>query len=280
MPKSLDFSWVNGRRQQRRRRLYAVLTVLCAAAVYCGGQLAAYAVRLPGWVDRTLAEHFVPGYEGRLAALQQENRSLRAGLAAALPFEEENTALRELLACGRVEETLAYLPCTVTGLGPSGFTVDRSLPSGAALVDACGRLLGCVTQQGERSAEAALLGGPGCRAVCTVGGAVGTVVRQNGGLWLTGLPRGCAAQPGDPVVTLASESCPAGLWVGQLREAPVLSQDCLTALAPLEDTAALPAGACFAVQPVSDKRRIAKTAGLRYNLGRQSPPAAVPAKGR
>lgn len=247
MPNSLEYSWLSERRKRRRRRLTTALAALCVGAAFCGGQLAACLLGLPGRLDLAVGEALLPGYREDLAALQEENRALRAQTAALLPLARQNAALRKLLGSELWEQSFSYQPCTVTAVAAGGFTVDAVLEPGTPLVDASGRLLGCVARQDLRSAQATLLGAAGCRAACMVGGAVGTVELQNGVLWLTGLPRGCAAQAGDPVVTLASESCPAGLWVGRLQSSPVLSEDCLTACAPLEDAAALPAGTCFAV---------------------------------
>lgn len=252
MANGLDLARRGVRYARRRRRRAAVLAVLCAAAVVYGGRLAAWAAALPAKADAALAEHFVPGYTRRLEALTEETRTLRAGYCALLPLREENDAWRMLTESPRMQEGAQYTPCTVTALGPQGFTVDAALAPGTALVDCDGRLLGVVRTSGERSAQAVAAGRDGCAAACAVYAAdgsasVGTLERRGGTLWVTGLPRGCTARPGDAVVTVSSEACPAGCWVGTMAAAPATDESGLCAEAPLTGTAGDPAGVCFAV---------------------------------
>mgnify|MGYP001522876474 CR=1 FL=1 len=75
--------------------------------------------------------------------------------------------------------------------------------------------------------------GSGAGAVpALVGQALGTLTRQNGVLWVTGLPCNCKAAAGELAVTAQGQ-----YWAGQLAAAPQPDPGGLTLRAPLEDTA-------------------------------------------
>ena len=98
----------------------------------------------------------------------------------------------------------------------------------AALLDRSGRFAGIAGEHGTVSPA-----GSGAGAVpALVGQALGTLTRQNGVLWVTGLPCSCKAAAGELAVTAQGQ-----YWAGQLAAAPQPDPGGLTLRAPLEDTA-------------------------------------------
>lgn len=234
MAKGLDFS-VGARRVHRwarwQRRLAALLllAVLAAFVRRYGPGLAGRALSVPHW----LAAQAAPLFTARLDALQAENFALHTQLAAALPLQAENQALRTLLHSERAAPG-GWLAGRVIARGPDTLTLycaDGAPLPGAAVVDARGRYAGCVQQTQDAAVTVALPGAPGCLAGDWVG-----VLTARGGAWsLTGLPAAAAdaLAPGTAVTTLG------GQWVGVLAAAPTLDPAGLTATAALADTAGL-----------------------------------------
>ena len=96
------------------------------------------------------------------------------------------------------------------------------------MLDRSGRFAGIAGEHGTVSPA-----GSGAGAVpALVGQALGTLTRQNGVLWVTGLPCSCKAVAGELAVTAQGQ-----YWAGQLAAAPQPDPGGLTLRAPLEDTA-------------------------------------------
>ena len=97
-----------------------------------------------------------------------------------------------------------------------------------SIVDRSGRFAGIAGEHGTVSPA-----GSGAGAVpALVGQALGTLTRQNGVLWVTGLPCNRKAAAGELAVTAQGQ-----YWAGQLAAAPQPDPGGLTLRAPLEDTA-------------------------------------------
>ena len=111
---------------------------------------------------------------------------------------------------------------------PGGFLLAQPVQAGAAVLDRSGRFAGIAGEHGTVSPA-----GSGAGAVpALVGQALGTLTRQNGVLWVTGLPCSCKAAAGELAVTAQGQ-----YWAGQLAAAPQPDPGGLTLRAPLEDTA-------------------------------------------
>lgn len=111
---------------------------------------------------------------------------------------------------------------------PGGFLLAQPVQAGAAVLDRSGRFAGIAGEHGTVSPA-----GSGAGAVpALVGQALGTLTRQNGVLWVTGLPCSCKAAVGELAVTAQGQ-----YWAGQLAAAPQPDPGGLTLRAPLEDTA-------------------------------------------
>ena len=111
---------------------------------------------------------------------------------------------------------------------PGGFLMAQPVQAGAAVLDRSGRFAGIAGEHGTVSPA-----GSGAGAVpALVGQALGTLTRQNGVLWVTGLPCNCKAAAGELAVTAQGQ-----YWAGQLAAAPQPDPGGLTLRAPLEDIA-------------------------------------------
>ena len=111
---------------------------------------------------------------------------------------------------------------------PGGILLAQPVQAGAAVLDRSGRFAGIAGEHGTVSP-----GGQRSGAVpALVGQALGTLTRQNGVLWVTGLPCSCKAEAGELAVTAQGQ-----YWAGQLAAAPQPDPGGLTLRALLEDTA-------------------------------------------
>ena len=110
----------------------------------------------------------------------------------------------------------------------AAWAAAQPVQAGAAVLDRSGRFAGIAGEHGTVSPA-----GSGAGAVpALVGQALGTLTRQNGVLWVTGLPCSCKAAAGELAVTAQGQ-----YWAGQLAAAPQPDPGGLTLRAPLEDTA-------------------------------------------
>lgn len=218
-----------GARRRRARRLARLgAAALLAVLVWRQGPAAAAcALEVP----RRLAAWLAPAFTARLEALEQENQALHNQLAALLPLEQENAALRALVNSGRAAPGV-WMPARVTARAPGQLTLycaDARPAAGAAVVDRRGRYAGCVARAEGDTVVVTLPGEPACLA----GQAVGVLQAGTDGWSLAGLPAAAAQglDAGTPVTTLD------GAWVGTLAAAPETEPGGLTARAPLAGTA-------------------------------------------
>lgn len=148
-------------------------------------------------------------------------------LAEHEPDAEENAALRNFLQ-SRQTDGERWDPVWTAARWPGGFLLAQPVQAGAAVLDRSGRFAGIAGEHGTVSPA-----GSGAGAVpALVGQALGTLTRQNGVLWVTGLPCSCKAAAGELAVTAQGQ-----YWAGQLAAAPQPDPGGLTLRAPLEDTA-------------------------------------------
>ena len=189
------------------RRRHKTLRQLCALLLGLAGlallSMAVWGAALPRRLDDALAQH----YAAQMSVMQRELFALRRRLAEHEPDAEENAALRNFLQ-SRQTDGERWDPV---------WTAARS-----------GRFAGIAGEHGTVSPA-----GSGVGAVpALVGQALGTLTRQNGILWVTGLPCSCKAAAGELAVTAQGQ-----YWAGQLAAAPQPDPGGLTLRAPLEDTA-------------------------------------------
>ena len=153
----------------------------------------------------------------RIDELEGETHALR----------DENAALRNFLQ-SRQTDGERWDPVWTAARWPGGFLLAQPVQAGAAVLDRSGRFAGIAGEHGTVSPA-----GSGAGAVpALVGQALGTLTRQNGVLWVTGLPCSCKAAAGELAVTAQGQ-----YWAGQLAAAPQPDPGGLTLRAPLEDTA-------------------------------------------
>ena len=187
------------------RRRHKTLRQLCALLLGLAGlallSMAVWGAALPRRLDDALAQH----YAAQMSVMQRELFALRRRLAEHEPDAEENAALRNFLQSRQTDG-------------------ERWDP----VLDRSGRFAGIAGEHGTVSPA-----GSGAGAVpALVGQALGTLTRQNGVLWVTGLPCSCKAAAGELAVTAQGQ-----YWAGQLAAAPQPDPGGLTLRAPLEDTA-------------------------------------------
>ena len=187
------------------RRRHKTLRQLCALLLGLAGLallgMAVWGAALPRRLDDALAQH----YAAQMSVMQRELFALRRRLAEHEPDAEENAALRNFLQSRQTDG-------------------ERWDP----VLDRSGRFAGIAGEHGTVSPA-----GSGAGAVpALVGQALGTLTRQNGVLWVTGLPSSCKAAAGELAVTAQGQ-----YWAGQLAAAPQPDPGGLTLRAPLEDTA-------------------------------------------
>ena len=187
------------------RRRHKTLRQLCALLLGLAGlallSMAVWGAALPRRLDDALAQH----YAAQMSVMQRELFALRRRLAEHEPDAEENAALRNFLQSRQTDG-------------------ERWDP----VLDRSGRFAGIAGEHGTVSPA-----GSGAGAVpALVGQALGTLTRQNGVLWVTGLPCNCKAAAGELAVTAQGQ-----YWAGQLAAAPQPDPGGLTLRAPLEDTA-------------------------------------------
>ena len=187
------------------RRRHKTLRQLCALLLGLAGlallSMAVWGAALPRRLDDALAQH----YAAQMSVMQRELFALRRRLAEHEPDAEENAALRNFLQSRQTDG-------------------ERWDP----VLDRSGRFAGIAGEHGTVSPA-----GSGAGAVpALVGQALGTLTRQNGVLWVTGLPCSCKAAAGELAVTAQGQ-----YWAGQLAAAPQPDPGGLTLRAPLKDTA-------------------------------------------
>ena len=196
------------------RRRHKTLRQLCALLLGLAGLallgMAVWGAALPRRLDDALAQH----YTAQMSVMQRELFALRRRLAEHEPDAEENAALRNFLQ-SRQTDGERWDPVWTAARWPGGFLLAQPVQAGAAVLDRSGRFTGIA------GAVPAL-----------VGQALGTLTRQNGVLWVTGLPCSCKAAAGELAVTAQGQ-----YWAGQLAAAPQPDPGGLTLRAPLEDTA-------------------------------------------
>ena len=211
------------------RRRHKTLRQLCALLLGLAGlallSMAVWGAALPRRLDDALAQH----YAAQMSVMQRELFALRRRLAEHEPDAEENAALRDFLQ-SRQTDGERWDPVWTAARWPGGFLLAQPVQAGAAVLDRSGRFAGIAGEHGTVSPA-----GSGAGAVPTlVGQALGTLTRQNGVLWVTGLPCSCKAAAGELAVTAQGQ-----YWAGQLAAAPQPDPGGLTLRAPLEDTAHL-----------------------------------------
>lgn len=205
------------RRRPHRHRPWAA----CAAA---GLLLAAgWGTALPRRVDDALRRH----YDGQAAQTEQALFALRRRLAVQETAAEENAALRTLLNSRKTVGEM-WRPVWAAARWPGGLLLAEAVPGGLAVLDAEGRFAGIAAENGAVETAGC---GAGAAPVL-VDGALGVLTRRDGTLWVTALPRSCAAQAGDAAVTAVGQ-----YWAGVLAAAPVQEPGALTLCALLTDTA-------------------------------------------
>lgn len=208
------------------RRRHKTLRQLCALLGLAGLALlnmAVWGAALPRRLDDALAQH----YAAQMSVMQRELFALRRRLAEHEPDAEENAALRNFLQ-SRQTDGERWDPVWTAARWPGGFLLAQPVQAGAAVLDRSGRFAGIAGEHGTVSPA-----GSGAGAVpALVGQALGTLTRQNGVLWVTGLPCSCKAAAGELAVTAQGQ-----YWAGQLAAAPQPDPGGLTLRAPLEDTA-------------------------------------------
>lgn len=142
--------------------------------------------------------------------MQRELFALRRRLAEHEPDAEENAALRNFLQ-SRQTNGERWDPVWTAARWPGGFLLAQPVQAGAAVLDRSGRFAGIAGEHGTVSPA-----GSGAGAVpALVGQTLGTLTRQNGVLWVTGLPCSCKAAAGELAVTAQGQ-----YWAGQLAERP------------------------------------------------------------
>lgn len=209
------------------RRRHKTLRQLCALLLGLAGlallSMAVWGAALPRRLDDALAQH----YAAQMSVMQRELFALRRRLAEHEPDAEENAALRNFLQ-SRQTDGERWDPVWTAARWPGGFLLAQPVQAGAAVLDRSGRFAGIAGEHGTVSPA-----GSGAGAVpALVGQALGTLTRQNGVLWVTGLPCSCKAAAGELAVTAQGQ-----YWAGQLAAAPQPDPGGLTLRAPLEDTA-------------------------------------------
>lgn len=191
------------------RRRHKTLRQLCALLLGLAGlallSMAVWGAALPRRLDDALAQH----YAAQMSVMQRELFALHRRLAEHEPDAEENAAMRNFLQ-SRQTDGERWDPVWTAARWPGGFLLAQPVQAGAAVLDRSGA-----------GAVPAL-----------VGQALGTLTRQNGVLWVTGLPCSCKAAAGELAVTAQGQ-----YWAGQLAAAPQPDPGGLTLRAPLEDTA-------------------------------------------
>lgn len=209
------------------RRRHKTLRQLCALLLGLAGfallSMAVWGAALPRRLDDALAQH----YAAQMSVMQRELFALRRRLAEHEPDAEENAALRNFLQ-SRQTDGERWDPVWTAARWPGGFLLAQPVQAGAAVLDRSGRFAGIAGEHGTVSPA-----GSGAGVVpALVGQALGTLTRQNGVLWVTGLPCSCKAAAGELAVTAQGQ-----YWAGQLAAAPQPDPGGLTLRAPLEDTA-------------------------------------------
>ena len=139
-----------------------------------------------------------------MSVMQRELFALRRRLAEHEPDAEENAALRNFLQ-SRQTDGERWDPVWTAARWPGGFLLAQPVQAGAAVLDRSGRFAGIAGEHGTVSPA-----GSGVGAVpALVGQALGTLTRQNGILWVTGLPCSCKAAAGELAVTAQGQ-----YWAG------------------------------------------------------------------
>ena len=162
--------------------------------------------------------------------MRHTRRKERDGLDLARPApRRRHKTLRQLCALLLGLAGLALLSMAVWGAAlPRRLDDALAQHYAAQMLDRSGRFAGIAGEHGTVSPA-----GSGAGAVpALVGQALGTLTRQNGVLWVTGLPCSCKAAAGELAVTAQGQ-----YWAGQLAAAPQPDPGGLTLRAPLEDTA-------------------------------------------
>ena len=173
------------------RRRHKTLRQLCALLLGLAGlallSMAVWGAALPRRLDDALAQH----YAAQMSVMQRELFALRRRLAEHEPDAEENAALRNFLQ-SRQTDGERWDPVWTAARWPGGFLLAQPVQAGAAVLDRSGRFAGIAGEHGT-----VFPAGSGAGAVpALVGQALGTLTRQNGVLWVTGLPCNCRRQRG------------------------------------------------------------------------------------
>lgn len=171
--------------------------------------MAVWGAALPRRLDDALAQH----YAAQMSVMQRELFALRRRLAEHEPDAEENAALRNFLQ-SRQTDGERWDPVWTAARWPGGFLLAQPVQAGAAVLDRSGRFAGIAGEHGTVSPA-----GSGAGAVpALVGQALGTLTRQNGVLWVTGLPCSCKAGSGGVGRYRRRDSIGPGSW--QQRPSP------------------------------------------------------------
>ena len=149
-----------------------------------------------------------------MSVMQRELFALRRRLAEHEPDAEENAALRKFFAKQADGRRTLGARVDRRPLARRTFCWRSRCRLGAAVLDRSGRFAGIAGEHGTVSPA-----GSGAGAVpALVGQALGTLTRQNGVLWVTGLPCSCKAAAGAVGRYRAGDSIGPGSW--QQRPSP------------------------------------------------------------
>ena len=178
-----------------------------------------------------LAACLAPAWAQERQRLAADNAALRTALAANAELQAQNTALRALLHSPAPRPAALYTARLMaqTGAGLLLFCADGTPPPGAAVLDGQGRFAGRVAE----ARDGVLWVPPPAGEACFAGGDPALVQAAADGWQVTGLPVPAESAAGTLVTT------PEGYWLGRLAAdpAPDPGDGCLTAAAPLTDTA-------------------------------------------